>query len=61
MSVQDKICSDIYKNDLTSVEKYDITIDFGLDMCQIKVGIIQVNATSVWIMSDVNLLIHAYI
>ena len=43
MSAQYKICSDIYQNDLTLVETYAIALNFGSDMCQIKVGIVQVN------------------
>ena len=38
MSAQDKMCSDIYQNDLTLVEIYAITLNSGSDMCQIKVG-----------------------
>ena len=52
-------CSVITKNDLTLVEIYAITLNFGLDMCQIKVGIVQVKTKSVWIMSVVQLLFHA--
>ena len=32
MSAQHKICSDIYKNDLTLVETYAIALNSGLDM-----------------------------
>ena len=35
------------KNDLTLVEINAITLNFGLDTCQIKVGIVQVNTKSV--------------
>ena len=47
------------KNDLTLVEINAITLNFGLDTCQIKVGIVQVNTKSAWKMSDVRLLFHA--
>ena len=47
------------KNDLTLVETYTITLKFGLDTCQIKVGIVQVNAKCGRKMSDVRLLFHA--
>ena len=41
------------KNDLTSVETYTIALNFGLDTCQIKVGIVQVNTKNGQKMSDV--------
>ena len=37
----------------TLVESYAITLNFGSDTCQIKVGIVQVNNKSAWRMSDV--------
>ena len=62
MSVQNKICSDIFcsdtKNDLTLVEIYAITLNFSLNMCQIKVGIVQVNK-SAWKMADIQMLLYA--
>ena len=47
------------KNDLTLVEINAITLNFGSDTCQIKVGIVQVNTKSAEKMSDVRLLFHA--
>ena len=44
---------------LTLVEINAITLNFGSDTCQIKVGIVQVNAKSARKMSDVRLLFHA--
>ena len=46
------------KNDLTLVEINAITLNFGLDTCQIKVGIVQVNTKSAQKMSDVRLSFH---
>ena len=46
------------KNDLTLVEINAITLNFGLDTCQIKVGIVQVNTKRDRKMSDVRLLFH---
>ena len=57
VSSQDEICSDI-KNDLTLVKINVITLNFGSDTCQIKVGIVQVNTKSAQKMSDVRLLFH---
>ena len=37
------------KNDLTLVEIYAIALNFGSDMCQIKVGIVQVNTYVMWL------------
>ena len=34
-------------------------LQFGLDICQIKLWLVQVNAKNVWKMSDVRLLFHA--
>ena len=53
MSAQHKICSDIYKNRLTLVKIYAIALNFGLDVCQVKVRIVQVNTKSGWKMCDV--------
>ena len=58
MSAQHKICSD--KSDLTLVETYAIALKFGSDICQIKVGIVQVNTKSSQKMSDVQLLYTNY-
>ena len=44
MSAQDKMCSDIYQ---TLVEIYAVPLNFSLDMCQIKVGIVLVSTKSV--------------
>ena len=41
------------KNDLTLIETYAIVLNFGLDTCQINMGIIQVNTKSGRKMSDV--------
>ena len=41
------------KNDLTLVETYAIALKFGPDVCQIKMGIVQVNIKSGQRMSDV--------
>ena len=46
LSAQYKTCSDITKDNLTLVETYTIAQNFGSDMCQIKVGIVQVNTQS---------------
>ena len=59
MSAQDIICSDIYQNDLTLVEICTVALYFGLDICQIKLGFVQVNLKSAQEMSDVRLLFHA--
>ena len=53
MSSQDEICSDIYQNDLTLVEINAVTLNFDLDTCQIKVGIVQVSIKSARKTSDV--------
>ena len=47
------------KNDLMLVKINAITLNFGLDTCQIKVGIVQVNTKSARKMSDVQLLFRA--
>ena len=47
------------KNDLTLVETCNIALKVGLDTCQIKVVIVQVNTKSGRKMYDVRLLIHA--
>ena len=49
----------VTKNYLTLVEINAITLNFGSDTCQIKVGIVQVNTKSAQKMSDVRLLFHA--
>ena len=56
MSSQDEICSniyqkwsDIYQNDLTLVEINTVTLNFGSDTCQIKVGIVQ-EYSDVWLL-----------
>ena len=36
MSAQDKICSE---NDMALVEIYTVVLHFGLDTCQIKLGV----------------------
>ena len=57
-SAQHKICSE---NDLTLVETYARAVNFHSDMCQIKVGNVQVNTKSGRKMSDVRLLFHVLI
>ena len=47
MSTQPKICSDNSQNDLTLVPVHIVVIHFGLDVCQIKLGFVQVNTKSV--------------
>ena len=54
MSAQDKICSE---NDQTLVEICTVAY-FGSDICQIKLGFVQVNTKSAQKMSDVRLLFH---
>ena len=56
MSAQDKICSDIYQNDKILVKICTVALYFCLDICQIKVGFVQVNTKGVGKMSDVRLL-----
>ena len=46
------------KNEMALVEIDAITLNFGSDTCQIKVGILHVNTKSDWKMSDVQLLFH---
>ena len=59
MSAQDKICSAFAKSDQTLVEIHTVALYFGSDICQIKLGFVQVNTKSAWKMSDVRLLCHA--
>ena len=42
----DKICFDIFQNGLTLVEKCTVALYFGSDVCQIKLGFVQVNPKS---------------
>ena len=56
MSAQEKICSE---NDQTLVEICTVALYFGLDICQIKLGFVQVNTKSARKMSDVRPLFHA--
>ena len=46
------------KNDQTLVEVCIVALYFGSDICQIKLGFIQVNPKSARKMSDVQLLFH---
>lgn len=50
MFAQDKICFDIFS---------DISIVFDSGICQIKLGLIQVNLKSAWKMSNVQMLFYA--
>ena len=59
MSAQDKSCSDISGNDQTLVEMCIVALHFGSDICQIKLGFVQVNPKSAQKISDVRLLFHA--
>ena len=47
------------KNDQTLVEISTMALYFGSDICQIKLGFVQVNPKSARKMSDVRLLFHA--
>ena len=47
------------RNDQTLVEICTVALYFGSDICQIKLGFVQVNPKSAWKMSDVRLLLHA--
>ena len=55
MSAQDKIRSDISRNDQTLVEICTVALYFGSDIRQIKLGFVQVNTKSARKMSDVRL------
>ena len=46
-------------NDQTLVEICTVALHFGSDICQIKLGFVQVNSKSARKMSDVRLLFHA--
>ena len=59
MSAHYKICSDILQNYQTLVEIYTVALYFGSNICQTKLGFVQVNPKSAWKMSDVQLLFHA--
>ena len=57
VSTQDKICS--AKNE-TLVEICTVVLQFGLDICQIKLGFVVLFVhKGAWKMSDVRLLFHA--
>ena len=59
MSAQDQICSDICQKDQTLLEICTVTLYFGSNICQIKLGFVQVNPKSARKMSDARLLFHA--
>lgn len=50
-----------FRNDLTLVEICTVASHFDSDVCQIKLGFVQVNTKSTQKMSDVRLLFHALI
>ena len=50
-----KFALTLINTDLTSVEIYTVTLNFGLDTCQIKMQIVQVNTKSPQKMSKVRL------
>ena len=52
MSAQDEMCSKIL------VEICTVALYFGLDICQIKLGFVQINLKSATKKSDVQLLFH---
>ena len=56
MSAQDKIFVKLINTDLTLVEIFTVTLDYGLDTCQIKMQIVQVNTTTPL---NIRLLFHA--
>ena len=62
MSVQNKICPDIYLYDLTLTQTYVIrklTLNFGSEHVKSKcMGIAQVNTKSSQVMSDVRMYVH---
>ena len=47
------------RNEQTLVEICTVALYFGSDICQIKLGFVQVNPKSAQKMSDVQLLFHA--
>ena len=57
MSVQEKKFSDICQDDL---KVNAIRLNFGLDTCQIKVEIVQVNTKSAQRMSDIHTLYEQF-
>ena len=47
------------RNDQTLIEICTVALHFGSDVCQTKLGFVQVNTKSAQKMSDVRLLFHA--